>query len=88
MVDYVLLHVFQPIETTNSKMASRESPIEVYNNMWCDECDKEVEPNEKAYHCRTCEDFDICENCHLHGSKHVDPSHTFQIVTFKGAPSG
>ena len=69
-------------------MAARETSMDVYNNMWCDQCDNEVKPNESAYHCRSCDDFDICENCHLHGAKHVDPSHTFQLVVFKGAPKG
>ena len=70
-------------------MASMEAPLNVYNNIWCDKCEIEVEPNERAYHCRFCEDFDICEGCHLQdGEKHVDPSHTFQLVIFRGAPSG
>ena len=69
-------------------MAASETSMDVYNNIWCDQCDNEVQRNERAYHCRACEDFDICENCHLHGAKHVNLSHTFQLVIFKGAPNG
>ena len=69
-------------------MATREAPIDVYNNVWCDECEKEVELGQRSYHCKSCEDYDICEFCRSHGVKHVNPAHTFQLTVFKGAPSG
>jgi len=62
--------------------------IEVYNNVWCKGCNKEVQCHEKMYHCYMCQDFDICENCQNRaGNKHCDPSHTFRKVKFAGAPS-
>ena len=74
------------------KMASwfgGQDMIEVYNNVWCKECNREVQCKEKMYHCNMCPDFDICQNCENRGrSKHVDPSHTFRKVKFAGAPSG
>ncbi len=69
-------------------MATNQPSIDVYNNMWCDECDIEVGVGQRAYHCRMCDDYDICESCHLQGAKHVDPAHTFKLVVFKGAPYG
>jgi len=62
--------------------------IEVYNNVWCKACQKEVQCHEKMYHCNMCPDLDICENCQNRGrNKHCDPSHTFRKVKFAGAPS-
>jgi len=58
--------------------AAPPAPRGVHQGFSCDECG--VSPiSGTRFHCVTCGDYDLCENCKEAG-KHADPSHQMQAI--------
>lgn len=49
----------------------------------CNVCQAEIEPGD-GFRCGTCDDFDMCKNCHSRGVQH---DHPLQRQTVRGARS-
>lgn len=62
------------VVASDTKETSTQQKLLVH----CDECQMEIKGN--IYCCKTCFDYDLCENCHPKVSKtHANGEHEFRV---------